>query len=433
MLHVFSTLTTKKTFYIMLMFGICHSILGMENNSEQAHDKKIIIYKVPSLNKQDHFEAAIRLKIQESYSKNPQKNTIFFNANILTYKPLIKDLVKASEKGVDVHLLLAQKSLQYGKNIHAYFQQLPTFIYTTKKENEDEISENHAKVFAYNINGQTGYAIGSSNSSPYGLFHNTEMNVYIKNDPKNYTLLLEKLKMIEKKSITYKDYINKVVLLNSPLKSSKNDLKTTPKKKHTVHTTLDKNLISLILDRLNPEKFSAGDNVWLSTYTFNSPEIIDALIKLHDMKVAINVYIDKNPLTTHVGRKQMLQLVEKGIKVYAYIRSDRKRYINHAKFLLIERKGNEETQKVDKKITIISTQNFLESQAFEALSLDQDETTFNTMQQVIDAYKKNDSNFIEITTTNIDTLAPLSKKRKLFDENDENKENEGIIEKKQKK
>lgn len=419
---------------IMLLIGCFPLFLGAMENQNEQRKEIVTLFKGPAPKKKkgvsaDYFAKQLLTKVRESYnSNNPEKNSLILNANILTYKPLVEELQKARDEGVNVTILLAQKSFQYGKEkLCDLYNKVPTYVYTNK-QGDDEISQDHAKLFLYTINGKHGYSIGSSNMSAYGLFHNSEMNNIIEDDNENYEILLNNLETLQKKSVTYDQFCKGEKNQCSPLRLGNQTLQDTPEQKRTVYTTLSKNFISLLLDRLDDKKFNSGDMVWLSTYTFNSEEITQALVKLLNMGVKVYMYFDKNPFSTNEGFKQIKTLVEKGATVRAYVLEGKKQYIHHAKFLLIHRKSqetdDESTEKKEKKLTLISTQNMLESTAFDALSLDQNETTFDEMQKYIKEYDK-DKNFKKVDLENIENLVPKKQvKRKLFLDEEEDNEDE---------
>lgn len=415
-------MTFFNIFYHFILFNLMlilfNPLCGMEENKKNI----TTIYKGPVGKKSkntannDYFLKKLLTKIQESYNENtedPSKNSIFVNANILCYNPLAKNLLKAYENKVNIMVLLDKKSLNYIKDEKTkdILKKLPTRIYGNTTSNNENVSANHAKLFLYNINNEKGFSIGSSNISSYGLFHNSEVTLFYENNSEeNYKHLLQNLQKIQSKSIEYNENFNINKKTNfSPLKRGKGGLKDTPEKKTTIYSTLDKDFNALILDRLIAEKFASGDEIWLSTYTFNSSEITNALSKLLEMGVKVYIYIDKNPLTTGEGSKQIKKLIEQDALVYTYLLVGKQSYIHHAKFLLIKRSQIKDT--TTKKITIISTQNFLNSQAFDVLSINQEEEIFNTMQKdVIEVYNA-DKNFQKITENNFDQIVILAKEK----------------------
>lgn len=359
-----------------------------------------ITYMVPEPENQPYVSQAWTETIKSSYAQgsHPGKNSLFFCTPQFTHSSLIDELNEASKHGVDVRVLVGVQTFGYLKKDTTYEDQLKKFsklvrVFKIKDETKMCLNELHAKLFLYSVEGKVGYSIGSSNMSWKGLFHNNEINQITTSDPENYKELLEDVEQVWNKSKTYNDYIEKkgdVPFLTSPIKRGRERLEETPQKKHTVVTTVKYDIEGVLMSRLDPEKFEKDDVVWLSTYTYNNQAITDVLESLLKKKVKIYMYIDTDPFTHSVNWSQLNRLFDAGATIYKY----EGQYLNHAKFLLIERR--EHKTRPRKVISIISTQNIMkDNRDFDALSINVSEKVFDTYRAIAQSYEKTPFRLLE--------------------------------------
>lgn len=371
----------------------------------QQGSPKTLTFMVPPKTQIDENELPKDMKylsqawttlIKESYKKgfDPSKNSLFFCTPIFTFTDLLSALKRADKQGVNVKLLISPNTFTYLKGSKK--EMFKDFadkirIYTSSHESDVSLKSLHAKLFLYSINGKHGYSIGSPNITPHGLFHNNEIAEVTDNDPENYKVLHEDLEKIWRKSVPYDDYLKgkleKITTeVYSPLKLGFARLQETPEKKRSLFTSTDYKLSTILIDRLDPEKFEKDDAVWLSTFTFNSPELTAALCVVLEKGVKVSLYVDKDPFNHKEGLKQLKKLYDCGAQIYKY--SGAGYQINHAKFMLIQRQGNKVSKK--KCISIVSTQNVMEkNRDFDALSIDVTEDLFDKNLKIAKSYEEN--------------------------------------------
>ena len=388
-------------------------VSGMENRDP----RKATVRQVPSQDKAVYVAKDWLEAIKKTYqnTNNPSQSHISVNANIITEASMLKAFENAAQKGVNVELLISEDSLQYMKKSPEWtaFLQNPTFpvkIFVSGTSGTD-----HAKFFLTKYTDKNDtmnwfYSIGSANFTPMGMFHSNEVIQIVENkDFENYKKLQKTFNELYQMGIDYRGQTKKELheqqaresqaVVVTPQRPKQKAIVTTPEERQ-IYSTIETFIWETIAGRF--KRYDIGEeksgDVYISSMTWNSPELTQQLMQLHEDKFNIEIFVDKAVLRNNTSKKQLFKLVEDGVKVYVYFGDGYK--IQHAKFVLIKKmvKGKA-TSSVSSTTQNVSVDNV----DTDLLVIDPGKEVTEDYLKIVDSYRKN-QNMHLLTHENFDGM-----------------------------
>ena len=296
-----------------------------------------------------------------SVVNTPSRSFIFINFDIITYPLILKELKKAKNAGVQVHIVISPESIKYFKNNNTEIQdalvQLKSHIFIPSKK----YTNNHLKLGLWSYIDKENIqefwsSVGSSNISMHGLFHNNEVNEVTSGSPQSFSKLKDIFDTVyaqsqlydpEKRAKPFKDDLTKDWFETT----IKEVVQQTPSKAR-YYTSAEYRPWASFAQRF--KKLKKDDVVIVSSFTYNDSDFTKKLVELSKQGIEILLFVDKTVLTNKKSSLQLTDLNKAGVKTYVYAGVG-SRKIHHAKFGLIDRKSDAT------KIVYGSTQNISEN------------------------------------------------------------------------
>lgn len=245
-----------------------------------------------------------------------QANFISFDALVFTNETLGNALKKAKNNGAQIEGTLGTH--HSNKTMQNFFDK--------NDINVEKKSQNHLKRFLLSEKdpnlgspGKHVIIMGSANPTNYA-YRNVELYTRTENDKPFFMQ-------------HFKDHTN--VIKNTDAASEKQIVKYTPQKENKAFGSYDTMLsaskalrVQKLINSKNEQRM-----LYISSMTWNSPEMTQVLIDAQKNDITIRLILDKSALTGK-GKEQVAQMHNAHIPIYIYDPGENSRNIQHSKVML---------------------------------------------------------------------------------------------------
>lgn len=302
--------TVKKFLFSLSLFIISSNGVSMENPGQVNPQVDAATTRAIFSHKENIFK--------DLQNDTEQAKFVFFDTFVFTNQQLANTMKKAHDNGAHIEGTLGTHWCN--KNIENFFD--------TNDMNVNTVSQNHLKRFLlseknphFGSPGKHTVYVGSANPTNYA-YNNHETMTKTENDKEFF---MEH----------FKDHMNLVHNVETCTSAEKKVLECTPTKKNTAFGSRENALIASKIERVRTLIKSKNEQriLYISSMTWNSAEMTQALIDAQQSGVTIHVIVDRCALEGK-GKEQLMQMHKAHVPIHVYDSGENNRTIQHSKVMV---------------------------------------------------------------------------------------------------